>query len=110
MAAGKRDEKVRLGGMALLNGVLVHGRNAWACAVRTPAGELKVASAYKSLRANQVRSPLLRGPPRFAEMFALLPAIRRRLPEARLPFQRAQVIGSMVASALAVRAVRGSAS
>ena len=104
----RRDDKVRLGGMALLNGVLVHGPNAWACAVRTPDGELKVASAYKSLRANEVRSPLLRGPARFAEMFALLPAVRRGLPDARLPFQRFQVIGSMLASALAVRAIRGS--
>jgi uncharacterized protein YqhQ len=103
-----KDRKVRLGGMALLNGVLVHGPNAWACAVRTPAGELKVASAYKSLRAHEVRSPLLRGPARFAEMFALLPAVRRRIPEARLPFQRLQVIGSMLAGALAVRAIRGS--
>lgn len=102
------DEKIRLGGMALLNGVLVHGPNAWACAIRTPGGELEVASEYKRLRANQVQSPLLRGPARFAEMFAVLPAIRRRLPEARLPFQQAQVIGAMVASALAVRAIRGS--
>ena len=27
-------ERVRLGGMALANGVLVHGPRAWACAVR----------------------------------------------------------------------------
>ncbi|HUK94432.1 MAG TPA: DUF1385 domain-containing protein [Gaiellaceae bacterium] len=108
MAEEQRDEKVRLGGMALLNGVLVHGPNAWACAVRTPAGELKVASAYKTLRANRVQSPLVRGPVRFAEMFALLPAIRRELPEARLPFQRAQVVGAMIGSALAVRVIRGS--
>ena len=32
------EEKVRLGGMALPNGVLVHGPNAWACAVRTDDG------------------------------------------------------------------------
>ena len=35
-------ERVRLGGMALANGVLVHGPRAWACAVRTADGELKV--------------------------------------------------------------------
>ena len=28
------EEKLRLGGMALANGVLVHGPNAWACAVQ----------------------------------------------------------------------------
>ena len=38
-------EKVRLGGMALVNGVLVHGPHAWACAVRTDDGELKVAAS-----------------------------------------------------------------
>ena len=34
-----KAEKVRLGGMALANGVLVHGPTAWACAVRTDDGE-----------------------------------------------------------------------
>src|SRR5437762_1582389 len=34
-------EKLRLGGMALSNGVLVHGPTSWACAVRPPEGELK---------------------------------------------------------------------
>src|SRR5919201_2090274 len=107
---GQRDEKIRLGGMALLNGVLVHGPNAWACAVRTPDGELKVASEYKRLRANQIESALVRGPARLAEVFAVLPRIRARLPEARLPFQRLPVLGAMAASAVAVRAVKSSRS
>ena len=101
-------DKIRLGGMALLNGVLVHGPNAWACAVRTEDGELKVAAEYKRLRASEVESALLRGPARLAEVFALLPALRRRLPEARLPFQRALVLGGMLASAATVRAVKAS--
>jgi uncharacterized protein YqhQ len=103
-------DKVRLGGMALLNGVLVHGPNAWACAIRGEDGELKVAGEIKRLRSSQVRSPLLRGPARIAEVFALLPAIRRRLPEARLPFQRPVVIGSMLATALTVKLVKSSRS
>ena len=32
------DDKIRLGGMALPNGVLVHGPTSWACAVRTESG------------------------------------------------------------------------
>jgi uncharacterized protein YqhQ len=103
-------DKVRLGGMALLNGVLVHGPNAWACAIRGQDGELKVAGEIKRLRSSQVRSPLLRGPARIAEVFALLPAIRGRLPEARLPFQRPVVIGSMLATALTVKLVKSSRS
>jgi uncharacterized protein YqhQ len=100
------DDKVRLGGMALGNGVLVHGPNSWACAIRTPKGELKVASEYKRLRAARVENPLLRGPARLAEVFALLPALRRRLPEARLPFQRPEIFAAMGVTAVAVRAVK----
>jgi uncharacterized protein YqhQ len=102
------EEKVRLGGMALANGVLVHGPRHWACAVRTGEGELKVASGPKPLRAADSESRLLRGPMRMAEIFALLPAIRRELPEATLPFQRPSVAGALVASAGAIRAVRAS--
>jgi uncharacterized protein YqhQ len=103
-------DKVRLGGMALLNGVLVHGPNSWACAIRTEDGELQVVGEPKRLRSNQVESPLLRGPARIAEVFALLPAIRRRLPEARLPFQRPVVIASMLGTAVTVRMVKSSKS
>jgi uncharacterized protein YqhQ len=103
-------DKVRLGGMALLNGVLVHGPNAWACAIRNDDGELEVAGEIKRVRSTQVQSPLLRGPARIAEVFALLPAIRQRLPQARLPFQRPVVIWSMLGTAVAVRIVKGSRS
>ncbi|MDQ2911412.1 MAG: DUF1385 domain-containing protein, partial [Actinomycetota bacterium] len=102
------EEKIRLGGMALVNGVLVHGPNSWACAIRTRDGELKVASDYKRLRAARVSNPLLRGPARMAEVFSLLPRVRRRLPEARLPFQRPQVLAAMAGTALVVRAVKES--
>jgi len=100
------DDKIRLGGMALVNGVLVHGPNSWACAIRGSDGELKVASDYKRLRASRVTNPLLRGPAKMAEVFALLPQVRRRLPEARLPFQRPQVLATMAGTALVVRAVK----
>jgi uncharacterized protein YqhQ len=102
------EDKIRLGGMALVNGVLVHGPNSWACAIRTREGELKVASDYKRLQAARVRNPLLRGPAKMAEVFALLPQVRRRLPEARLPFQRPQVVAAMAGTALVVRAVKES--
>ena len=61
-------EKIRLGGMALPNGVLVHGPSAWACAVRLPGGELKVESGYKRLRSANVENRLLRGPAKLAEV------------------------------------------
>src|SRR2546423_10874780 len=102
------DEKVRLGGMALANGVLVHGPKAWACAIRTDAGELKVAGARKRLRAAEIEQPLLRGPARLVETLAVLPEIRRRLPEAKLPFQRPAGLVTALGSAAVVRTVRES--
>lgn len=102
------EEKLRLGGMALANGVLVHGPNAWACAVRLPDGTLKQASAYKRFRAAQVERPLLRGPARVLEVFTLLPEVRRSLPEARLPFERPTVAAAMAAGAVATQVIRRS--
>ena len=101
-------EKVRLGGMALSNGVLVHGPTAWACAVRLPNGELKVVAEKKRTRASEINQPLLRGPARLLEMLTLLPRLKRRVPEAKLPFERPAVLATMIGGAVAVRAVRGS--
>src|ERR671921_2153059 len=100
------EEKIRLGGMALGNGVLVHGPTSWACAVRLPDATLKVASAKKRLRSADVTNPLLRGPARLAEVFALLPELRRRLPEAELPLQRPGVLVAMAGATGAVKVVR----
>jgi uncharacterized protein YqhQ len=102
------EEKVRLGGMALANGVLVHGPTAWACAVRTDDGELKVVARRKRFSGAKVESPLLRGPARLADALSIIPQIRRALPEARLPFQRKGVFATMLVSAVAVRFVRTS--
>jgi uncharacterized protein YqhQ len=102
------DEKVRLGGMALPNGVLVHGPTSWACAIRHPDGRLEVASARKRLRASRVTSPLLRGPARLAEAMALLPQVKRKLPDAQLPMQNRRVLASMLGAAVAVKGIRES--
>jgi uncharacterized protein YqhQ len=100
------EEKLRLGGMALSNGVLVHGPTSWACAVRTDAGELKVVARKKRFTAAKVRSPLLRGPARIAEVFALLPQVKRELPEAVLPMERPRVLVSMAGSAVVLQALK----
>jgi uncharacterized protein YqhQ len=102
-------EKVRLGGMALPNGVLVHGPRSWACAIRREDGRIEVASAVKSFRASRVRNPLLRGPARLAEALALLPQVKRKLPHARLPMESPRVLASMLGAAVTVRGLRESA-
>ena len=102
------ERKVRLGGMALANGVLVHGPSTWACAIRTEAGEIKVASARKRLLAPGIQQPFLRGPLRLAESFAVIPELRRKLPEARLPFEQPAVLATTLASAVTVQLLRRS--
>ena len=101
-------ENVRLGGMALQNGVLVHGPTSWGAAVRGKDGVLHVASGKKPRFGESVDAPVLRGPLRLAEAFALLPVVHRALPQARFPFARPPVLGSIVASSVVARALRRS--
>jgi uncharacterized protein YqhQ len=102
------DEKIRFGGMALPNGVLVHGPRSWACAIRTDDGRLEVASALKSFRAANVTIPFLRGPARLAEAMAVLPQVKRALPAAKLPMQSPRTLATIFVAASAARGVRGS--
>jgi len=94
-------ERLRLGGMALRNGLLVHGPTHWAAAVRTAAGEVKVASGSKPrLRATE-RLPGVRGVVRLAEALGVIPLVKRALPEAQLPFQDSRVLATMGGAAVA---------
>ena len=101
-------EKLRLGGMALQNGVLVHGPRTWGAAVRLPDGTVKVASGPKPRIGGRVSVPFVRGPLRLAEAFAVLPAMKRGLPEARLPFERPAVAIALVAASTGASLVRRS--
>jgi uncharacterized protein YqhQ len=98
-------QTVRLGGMALRNGLLVHGPDHWAVALRSRDGRLQVESGHKPrLRGALSELPGLRGLARLAEAFALLPLIKRRVPEVQLPFEDAKVLAAMAGSS-AVSAV-----
>jgi uncharacterized protein YqhQ len=99
---------LRLGGMALRNGLLIHGPTSWAAAARDEAGEIQIASGRKPALAPElaVRVPLLRGPLRLAEAFMLIPMVRMRLRAARLPFEDVRVIAAMFIASSASRALR----
>jgi uncharacterized protein YqhQ len=102
------EEKIRLGGMALPNGVLVHGPQSWACAIRREDGRIEVVSARKRFQASRIQNPLLRGPARIAEALALLPQIKLKLPAARLPMENPRTLVSMMGAAVFVRGLRES--
>jgi len=106
------EDKLRLGGMALRNGLLVHGPTHWAAAVRTDSGELKVASGRKpdlGGRASE-RLPGIRGVVKLAEAMAVIPLVKRALPEARLPMQDLRTLGAMGAATLGGQAIRAAGS
>lgn len=107
--SGPGEEKLRLGGMALRNGLLIHGPTSWAAAARTRGGEIAVASGPKpDFGGNRLaKVPILRGPVRLAEAFAVVPLARRSLPAARLPFEDLRVIGAAAATTLISAAIRG---
>lgn len=96
--------------MALQNGVLVHGPTSWGCAVRDDDGQLFIASGRKPHLAPALRQklPLLRGPVAIAEAFALLPTVRRSIPQARFPFERPSVLAAILGTAVMARALRRS--
>ena len=99
---------LRLGGMALRNGLLIHGPTSWAAAARDREGEIQIASGRKPALAPElaVRVPLVRGPLRLAEAFLLIPTVRMKLRSARLPFEDVRVIAAMFIASSASRALR----
>ncbi|HEX6752737.1 MAG TPA: DUF1385 domain-containing protein [Solirubrobacterales bacterium] len=102
------SERMRLGGMALRNGLLIHGPTHWAVAVRGPEGAVQVASERKPELAPRLaaRLPGLRGPLKLAETLAVLPLVRRRMPTARLPFEDVRVLAAIGATLVATGALR----
>ena len=102
------DDKLRLGGMALRNGLLVHGPTHWAAAVRTKDGQVKVASGLKPrLGAGAIeRIPGLRGVAKLAEAMAVIPLVKKALPEAKLPMQDPRTLVTMGVVSLTANAIR----
>lgn len=105
----EEEEKLRLGGMALRNGLLIHGPTSWGAAARAKDGSIQVASGPKpDFGGNRfAKVPILRGPLRMAEAFAVIPIARFNLPAARLPFEDPRVIGAAAATTVISAAVRG---
>jgi uncharacterized protein YqhQ len=104
------EEKLRLGGMALRNGLLVHGPTHWAAAVRAPDGGIRVASGPKpDFGAGALEGvPGARGVAKLAEAIAVIPLVKRAIPEVKLPMQDLRTMGAMLGAALTGQAIRSS--
>jgi uncharacterized protein YqhQ len=111
MSATGDDDKLRLGGMALRNGLLVHGPTSWAAACRRRNGTIGTASGSKPRVTGLDGVPGARGIVRLAEGVAVLPLAKRALPEVRLPWQDLKVLGAVagatVGGTLLRRRLRG---
>jgi len=99
--------KLRLGGMALRNGLLVHGPTHWSAAVRRKDGTIATASGRKPRLRGVEKLAGIRGVVRLGEAMIVIPLVKRALPEAKLPFQDAKVLGAMFGAAAGGRLLRG---
>jgi uncharacterized protein YqhQ len=106
--AEKAPDRLRLGGMALRNGLLINGPTHWAAAVRDREGGIEVASERKPELAPGLvaKLPGLRGPIKLAEAMLVLPLARRRLPSARMPFEDGRVLAAAAATIAATSLLR----
>ncbi len=102
-----KEEKLRLGGMALRNGLLVHGPTHWAASVRRTDGTIATASGKKPrLKGRLSTLPGSRGVIRLGEAMLVIPLVKKALPEAQLPFQNVTVLGTMAGASMTGAALR----
>jgi uncharacterized protein YqhQ len=102
----KDAPKLRLGGMALRNGLLVHGPTHWSASVRRRDGTIATASGRKPRLRGVDKLAGVRGVVRLGEAMIVIPLVKHALPEARLPFQDVKVLGTMLGAATGGRVLR----
>lgn len=110
MNGDSQPEHIRIGGMALENGVLFHSHRYWTMAVREADGEIRVVSGNKVKigRAGLRKLPLLRSLINIAETALLLPGVHARGGQLPFPVRSPQVLASMMASLVGTIMVRKS--
>lgn len=94
-------DRIRIGGMALENGVLLQSNKYWSMAVRTPEGDIRIASGDK-VGFNQTlalkKIPMLRGLINMAETIMVLPKVHYHGGQLPLPTRSPQLIASLIVS------------
>jgi uncharacterized protein YqhQ len=109
------DPALRMGGIALTNGLILVSERNWAAAIREADGTISVTSGRKprlpgtgegSMRGASAGVPLLRGLGRFGESLLVLGVVKKHLPHAELPFEGGRVAAALAASMAGASAVR----
>jgi uncharacterized protein YqhQ len=119
----RTDEEggLRMGGIALKNGLALVSERHWAAAIREADGTISVASGDKvrlpgsgggtSTRETAAAAgiPLLRGLGRFGESLVVLALVKMRLPNAGLPLEGGRVVAALAGSMAATSVVKAAA-
>lgn len=106
---------LRIGGMALENGLLLQSARFWTVAVREADGSIRVASSAKGVDLSgsaEGRVPLVRGLARLVDALRVIPSVKRNVRSAVLPFETRRMLGALGLSTLltaGARRVPGSA-
>lgn len=103
----------RVGGMALMNGLILVSERHWAAAIRDVDGGITTASGRKlriPVGGRDVSGgggiPLVRGLARMAESLLVLAEVKMKLPGAESPLQGKRVMAALAASAGATSLVK----
>jgi len=102
----RAPERLRLGGMALRNGLLVHGPTHWAAAIRARDGSIQVASGRRPRVHALDGIAGLRGLARLGEALVVLPVVKRAMPAARMPFESAGLMSVVAGTAAGAAVIR----
>lgn len=100
---------LRIGGMALENGLLLQSARHWVAAVREPEGSISVVSGVKGVDLSghsNGRLPILRGLARLMDAFRVLPTLKRRVGSAVLPLESPRMMGALGLSAFLTATTR----
>jgi uncharacterized protein YqhQ len=100
---------LRIGGMALRDGVLLQSQDNWAAAVRLPDGSVRVRSGPKGRlpgRGVFDRVPVVRGVSHLIETTTALPAMRRELGRPVLPQEEPALLAAAAVSATTIVVLR----
>ncbi len=108
-AGASPQRKLRVGGMALENGVLFQTERHWSMAIRRPDGGIEVSSGPKTSLSRTSRLkhiPMLRGLVNLGESMLVLPDAYARGGQLPLMGRSPAVLASMAVSAVGTLAVR----